>query len=330
MGQIEIVPAAGSDLDTAASGRLAALDAAPAQYVTSQQPANTARAYAADWRAWSDYTAAIGIPAAVGSSGALVGFVRWLEHAGAAPATIDRRLAGAVVRLREHGVPVDHAATRAARTALGGYRRRLTEANVAPGRGRASAVTVQQLREITAACPPGLAGARDRALVLLGFTTAARRSELAGLLVSDVRDTDDGLVVTIRYGKTGAREVAVPFGSHPQTCPVRAWRDWLAATGTTTGPAFRRIDRHGRLLDAGLSPQAAGDVITRAGLRAGLPARLTGHSVRAGLATEARRAGHDAKTIAAQGGWKPNSAVLYDYMRIVDRWSDNAATGLGL
>jgi len=124
----------------------------------------------------------------------------------------------------------------------------------------------------------------------------------------------------------------LPYPSAPTRRPARSAPGGAGSLPPqiTTGPAFRRIDRHGRLLDAGLSPQAVGDVITRAGERAGLSARLTGHSVRAGLATEARRAGHDAKTIAVQGGWKPNSAVLYDYMRVVDRWSDNAAAGLGL
>lgn len=48
------------------------------------------------------------------------------------------------------------------------------------------------------------------------------------------------------------------------------------------------------------------------------------------MTTEARRAGHGAKTIATQGGWRPNSDELYGYMQIVDRWSDNALKGIGL
>jgi integrase len=68
----------------------------------------------------------------------------------------------------------------------------------------------------------------------------------------------------------------------------------------------------------------------RAAERAGLAVRVTGHSLRAGLATEAHRAGHDVRTISAQTGHAPNSASLYAYLRVADRWSDNAVTGLGL
>jgi len=75
---------------------------------------------------------------------------------------------------------------------------------------------------------------------------------------------------------------------------------------------------------------AIGAVIPRAGERAGLDLRLTGHSVRAGLATEARRAGHDTATIADQGGWARTSTALQDYIRIGDRWTDNALAGIGL
>lgn len=57
---------------------------------------------------------------------------------------------------------------------------------------------------------------------------------------------------------------------------------------------------------------------------------MTGHSLRAGLATEARRAGHDPRSIAAQGGWSPTSDVLYGYMRTVDQWQDNALDNIGL
>lgn len=110
---------------------------------------------------------------------------------------------------------------------------------------------------------------------------------------------------------------------------MRAWQRWQIAAGIITGPAFRRIDRHGRILGA-MSPKAVGEAITRAGQAAGLDTRFTGHSVRAGLATEARRARHDAKTIVEQGGWLAHSAVLHGYMQVVDRWTDNAVKGIGL
>ena len=66
--------------------------------------------------------------------------------------------------------------------------------------------------------------------------------------------------------KTQPRQVAVPYGSDPLTCPVRAWQAWKSAAGLDAEPesaAFRRIDRHGRMLGE-LSGEAAGAVVTRA------------------------------------------------------------------
>lgn len=176
-----------------------------------------------------------------------------------------------------------------------------------------------------------LAGIRDRALLLLGFAIAARRSELAHLDVTDITAQDEGIVVTVRFGKTGAREVAVGFGIDPETCPVRAVQTWLTTAALVDGPLFRPIDRHGNLGHRRMSPRACGEIIARAAAACpDLDTRFTGHSLRSGMATEARRAGHDAKTIATQGGWRPNSSELYRYMQIVDRWTDNALRGIGL
>lgn len=329
MSQNRVPVTSSATLPATADERLKVLDVAAESYVREQRPANTTRAYEADWRVWQQFTADLGIPETSATAGALTAFVLHLERTGAAPSTIDRRLTGAVVGLRQRGAEPVKAATSAARAALNGYRRRLAEAGETRGRGEAPAMTVRDLRAMSAACPDGLSGVRDRAVILLAFSIAGRRSEVAALLVSDVVEVPEGLVVTVRTGKTGGRTVAVPYGSHEGTCPVRAWRAWLAASGITDGPALRRIDRHGRVL-GGLSGQAVGTIITKAGERAGVAVRFTGHSARAGLATEARRAGHDVKTISAHTGHSPNSAVLYRYLRVVDQWADNAAAGIGL
>ncbi len=75
-----------------------------------------------------------------------------------------------------------------------------------------------------------------------------------------------------------------------------------------------------------MSGKYVGEAITAAGARAGITIHDTGHSVRAGLATEARRGGHDLTAIAAQRGWAPGSTVLFGYIRIADRpWSPGTA-----
>jgi site-specific recombinase XerD len=340
VSQIPALDARQSAIVTASAPEiLAAIDAAAAHHVNEQRPANTATAYAADWKVWQTFTARLGIPDTSTSDGLFVAFVEYLERAGVAPTTIDRRLAGVVVTLRDKKVEPSRKSIKDARTALNGCRRRLAEAGEQRGRGNAPAMTVKQLRDMCLpranddkrppAFPDTLTGHRDRAIVLMAFAIAGRRSEVANLLVTDIVESDEGLTVTVRFGKTGARTVAVPYGSTPATCPVRAWRAWLAASGITDGAAFRRIDRHGRILD-GLKPQSIGTVITKAGEHAGVEVHLTGHSARRGLATEARRAGHDETAVAAQGGWVKGSRALGGYFEVVDRWTDNAVAGIGL
>lgn len=331
-GELELTPRWDA-LDAAASPaeRLAALEEAAETYVASQRPANTLRAYASDWRTWEDYTAEAGIPLFSGTAGALVGFVWWLEsRKRAAPSTIDRRLTGVTVTLRHHQVQVDRVATQAARHALAGYQRRLAETGTVRGRGQARPIDLDDLRKVAVACPNTLAGRRDRVAVLLGFGIAARCSDLSHLLVSDIADDPPhGLVVTVRYGKSVGTS-HIQRGHHPATCAVRAWQDWRTAAGLHSGPALRPVDRWGHLGTQALSPQAIDEVLVRCGERAQLDYRLTAHCLRAGLATEARRAGASDDEVADQGRWQRGSKALQQYFRRVDRWTNNALSKLGL
>jgi integrase len=332
----------------AAAERLARLDQAAIEHVATQRPPNTLRAYAQDWQVWQDYTAELGIPLLSASVGALTGFVVWLERgrtlrpeeradpdiperaAPAAPSTIERRLTGALSGLRHHKVVVDPEASRAAWRALKGYRQRLAREGVQRGRGKATMVTLADLRAMSRACPETLAGIRDRAMLLIGFPIAARCSDLANLLVTDICAVDDrGLAITVRHGKSTG-EMVVPRRMSVDTDPVRAWHAWRRAAEIADGAAFRRIDRHGNVGEAGLTTAGVNQILTRAGTRAGLPYRVTGHSLRSGFATEARRAGADDVAIADQGRWVRGSRALYEYIRRVDQWKDNAAGVLDL
>lgn len=120
-------------------------------------------------------------------------------------------------------------------------------------------------------------------------------------------------------------------GSSFSICPVRAWQAWKEAADLTDpdGYAWRRLhNRWHTVLQGGLQPAAIGDVVTRAGQRAGIDIRFTGHSPRRGLATSSRLNGHDQIVIAKQGGWAPHSKVLAGYLEVVDQWEDNALLGV--
>lgn len=325
------------EYDDETRARIAALDAASDAHAAGQRPDNTTRSYASDWKTWVGFTETLGIPPTAATRGTLRAFVDWLwnrQHR--APTTIDRKLAGVVVTLRsEHRIVVHPDDTKAARELLKDYKKQAEKGGEpSRGRGKAPAMRLDALTAIAAACPDNLTGTRDRAVVLLGFSIAARRAELAGLRLRNITDDPNGLLVDVRVSKVDPRTVAVPFGENPLTCPVRAWQAWKTAAELTNphGHAFRRIHASGAVQPHGLTGQRIGDLIAAAGQRAGVKIRFTGHSVRSGMATEGRRAGKDAKAIAAITGHRPNSSVLHGYMQIVDRWDpkDNALIGIGL
>ncbi|MFJ3699470.1 tyrosine-type recombinase/integrase [Streptomyces sp. NPDC090052] len=317
--------------------RLAALDAASDTHAQGQRPDNTTRAYQADWNVWVLFCSQFQIPPTAATRGTLRSFVDYLwNRQQAAYSTVDRRLAGVTVTLRQqYSVVVDPEATKAARELLKDYRKKAQAAEEPErGRGKAPAMRLDDLRHIVSLCGTDIFGLRDRAMLLLGFSIAARRAELAGLRLRNIRDDDNGLLVHVAVSKTDPRTVPVPYGKNTDTCPVRAWKAWQDAAQILDPDrhAFRRIHHTGAVQPHGLSPQRAGDLITGAGLRAGFDDLFTGHSVRSGLATEARRAGKDRKAIAAITGHADGSKVLDGYMRIVDQWDekDNALIGLGL
>jgi len=164
---------------------------------------------------------------------------------------------------------------------------------------RKAPLTLEALRPALAALPDSIAGVRDRAILLLGFACALRRSELVALDASDLLLAKAELRVTIRRSKTDqtgiGTEIIVPAVGGELCpvqavglCPVQAVGAWLEAAEITGGPVFRRVDRHGRVGQRRLSAQSVALIVKAAARRAGLDwRRLSGHSMRAGFATQA-------------------------------------------
>lgn len=182
---------------------------------------------------------------------------------------------------------------------------------------------------------PDLAGLRDRALLLVGFVTALRRSELAALDVDHLAEHPRGLVLSIPRSKTnqvgGQPElVVIPHGTHPQRCPVTALRTWLDAATITDGPIFRPVSKGNRALPRRLHPESVNALVRNAIQRSGTnPAGYSAHSLRAGFVTHAHLRGATDRAIAHQTRHR-SLATLGGYVRIHHAWTDNAATQLGL
>jgi integrase len=169
---------------------------------------------------------------------------------------------------------------------------------------------------------------RDKALLLIGFAGAFRRSELIGLDCSDVEHERRGIVLHLRRSKTDqnghGRKIAIPNG-RTRWCPVGHLTAWLAHAEIGHGPVFRNINKRGHVASRRLSGEAVAKIVKRRVEAAGFdPTSFSGHSLRAGLATSAAAAGTSTWKIRQQTG-HASDAMLARYIRDADMFTDNPA-----
>lgn len=316
----------GDTLTTAEWATIQADELAADEHLESIKPKNTTDAYKADWQQWQQFRAwraEQGQPVHqfAGTPGTLVAFVRWLDDIKhRAPATIERRLAGVVSKLRENGIEPGDAAARKTRAAINAIKK--DRDKKARGRGRATAVTADHLSKLVGGCDIDTPrGVRDRAMILIGFTIASRVSEAAGLNVTDVEVLADGLWVDVppvklRNGST-ARRVWVPASNvlDSPTCPRAAWLAWISTAKLTSGPAWRSINRWGALGLEALSAKTFERTITELARRAGID--LSWHGLRAGLITQLIEAGEQPAHVRQISGHAEGSPEFEKYVRPV-------------
>jgi site-specific recombinase XerD len=314
----------GPVLQRVESDPLAVLDEVPlgedeAAYVDAARAANTLRGYRSDWREWSAWCQSIGAEPLPAGAASISRYLTFLAGHGAKVGTMSRRLSAIRLahRLRNHPDPTEHARVVAV---WEGIRR----THGAPP-DQAAPLMPPELFHVLDACPvekhwksrgrppePDLAGHRDRALLLVGFVAALRRSELAALTVDQVNDHPNGLVITVPRSKTNQRGdhtelVVLPRSGDPTRCPVRA---------VETCPT-------------GLHPGSINNLVQQAVARAGIdPLPYSAHSLRAGFVTYAHLRGASDRAIAHQTRHR-SLATLGGYVRIHEAWADNAATQLG-
>lgn len=302
---------------------------------------NTKRAIDYDWGRFTAWCAATGRRPLPATGATLTNYVTHLMEGHPAPATIERALG--IVQTYHKAVDLAVNA-KPARMALRSYRRQWGREEGNRVR-RATAVDIDQLTAMLHAVPDGLVGLRDRTLLLLGFTMMARRSELVGLDIGDVRLVTEGLEVFIATSKTDKDAVGavarIPYGTLAQTCAVRTTQEWIGALaehGLTEGPLLRGIDRHRRLAGTPgatlrgtgrMSGAGANFVVQRLATAAGLGG-VTAHSLRAGSATASAMAGVPRAQIARQGRWEPTSTAVDAYIRPAEDWEHNPLRKLGL
>lgn len=172
---------------------------------------------------------------------------------------------------------------------------------------------------------------RDRALLLIGWAGGFRSSELVGLDLADIQEVREGLVLHLRRSKTDqtrkGRKIGIPLG-RTRHCPVAAHSAWLDALHVDNGPIFRPVDRHGEVKSRRLRSDAISTILRNRLAEAGIePDGYSGHSLRAGLATSAIKAGVPTYKVRAQTG-HASDQMLSRYVRVAGLFDDNAAGAL--
>jgi integrase len=245
------------------------------------------------------------------------------SHAGIlAIATLLRRLASAAKAHRALGSP-DPTKSEVVTATMRGIRRTFGQ----PQR-QAKALLREDLVAICRAMGRGTRDTRDRAIILIGFAGAFRRSELTAIDIEDIEEVRQGMVVHVRTSKTDqyghGRKVAIPYG-RTELCPVGAVHAWKSQSSLVSGPLFRPVDRHSNIGASRLAAEAVCSVVRERCAAAGYdPETYSGHSLRAGLATSAAIAGASSYKIRQQTG-HASDAMLQRYIRHGDMWAGNAA-----
>ncbi len=283
---------------------------------------NTQRAYKADlkhFNEWCEINGQIALPA---SPETLAGYVSHLADT-CKWATINRRLA-AISKLHQLQNLETPTQNRIFRTVMEGIKR-------AKGirQKQAPAFKLNKLksifREIDTETNTKL---RDKALLLLGFTGAFRRSELVALNVEDLTFTEDGLIVSMKKSKTNQygdyEEKAIFYSPEAILCPIRTLQSWIQRLGKSTDSLFVRVRKGDKITMDRLTDKSVNDLV-----KSYFGDEFSAHSLRASFITIAKINGADDSEIMRQSKHK-TSAMIQRYTRIEDIKQHNAAMKLGL
>jgi len=297
------------------------------EFARQSKAENTLRGYRGDWKhfcGWCEARNLCPLPASPETVAAYIAECAGHLKVG----SIQRRL-NAIAEAHKAMALESPTSTGMVRNTIKGIRRTMGTAAA-----QKTAALTDDIRTMVSVTDSELIGARDRAMILLGFAGAFRRSELVGLSIEDCEFGKDGLTITLRRSKTDqdgmGRKIGIPYGSNPETCPVRTVQGWMEQAAIVTGPLFRSITRHGRLLPGRLSGIDVARVVKKLAKRAGLDAtKYGGHSLRAGHATSAAIAGATERSIMNQTGHR-SVQMVRKYIRDGSLFRENSAGKLGL
>jgi len=283
------------------------------EYMDASQASATKRAYASDLRHFLAHGGAVPC-----TSKRLAKYLAESANDGLAVGTLERR----ITAIHKAHVDQKHASpahSEIVRQVMQGIRRTLgtKQRQVKPLTKDDLLATLESISRVHMP----VRAARDRALLLIGFASAMRRSELVGVCVHHLTFSPVGLEIELPVSKTDqeqhGRTVFIPRanGSH---CPVTALICWLKTAGIRAGHVFRSVNRYDGIAKQGLTPQSVALIVKTAMAQAGDDAQIfSGHSLRAGYCTTAAEQGLPSWQIRMQTGHK-SDVTLARYIRKSD------------
>ncbi|GEO18367.1 site-specific integrase [Microvirga aerophila] len=300
------------------------LEQEAAEVASQARSANTVRAYQNDWSHFSSWCEPSGLQA-LPATPRTVALYMTAHKSQYSMATLNRRLSAiaAAHRMADH---VFDTRCREIALVMDGLRRTKTVQQ-----RQVKALITPFLKRAIDNAQDTLAGQRDRALILIGMAGAFRRSELVTLNVSDLTFSPEGVRIVIQRSKGdqfGQGQVIAIGRTNSEYCPVANLQAYLEQAGITASRVFRAIDRHGNL-KANMTDQSVALIIKKRANQAGLEGEYSGHSLRAGFATQAAKSGVDERKIASTTRHK-NMEVLRRYIREGNLFTNAVTADLGL
>lgn len=264
---------------------------------THSMSKSTQRAYKAGLAEFNQWLSSNGYQA---DEAGISSYLLALDRAGAKTATIKQKLAA--IRFVH-----DAGKTKAVSSTMAAIIRKRADAtqdsSIDGVRGNASRskrqVSIEQLSDmVRSSTRPTLVEVRNRALLLVGFWLAARRSELVALNVEDIEWTQGGAFVHIGRSKTdqsgqGHVKPLVSLANGEKIIdPCAALREWLRVSGIKSGAVFVGITAHDKIArpQKRITAQVVALVVKSYCRRVGADeSAFSGHSLRSGFVTAARK-----------------------------------------
>ena len=270
---------------------------------------DTIRAYKADFAKFIDYCESHGESALPGPPDLVAGFIELLANTDHSSASIRRAMCGvaSIHRLNRYADPTKDPEVN---IAIRKMHRQLGRAC-----RQTQGITQEILDELLAATDNKMRGCRDRALLLVAYDTLCRRSEIVSLQIEDVRiqikDGIESMSILLKRSKTDqdAKGTWLYISADAQ----QALKEWIDLLGTKSGPLFRGVNR-GEKITGSLGRGQVGRIYKRLGRLSNLDEELirkiSGHSMRVGVAQDLLVAGASMPMIMKRGRWSKTDTIM--------------------